>query len=665
MNPFKSLITEKTKDEKSKSSNDSFKKEKKDDEKSVFLEKIITPTYSNDGFNTPSEALGGIFNILVKLEKQKHNRFLEKIYQEKQQQNKIENRNKEIIRALNGGVITKKVKEKSIKTIKSKSLFLKAAIPLALTVAGTVAFADDFTTIPKPQGEADLKPASVPVASAEPVNEQPPSVTPKPEAETVPKETPKGEKENVFTGLIEPIKDDSEEKEAAKIKDSENKIREQQQREAADKAAADKAAADKAAADKAAAEEANRKRAEEEEANRKRAEEEANRKRAAADKAAAEEAAAEEANRKRAEEEEANRKRAAAEKAAADKAAAEEAAAEEANRKRAEEEEANRKRAAAEEANRNQTLEKISPATPIVPMKKPEPIISGPNPSVSQAINVPTMDGRKIYSIGDSHGEAVAVMNNKVTNMANGGQPSTSSTNYGGTWRGLSSSRRFGSPVGLANIPPNQNLIISQGANDTANSMRSHIDSKGKIPLIPPSKIASNVAKLVAAAQSNGHNVVFMLFPNGPGRGSGLAKYYGGDYQEEVRNAIRSAINVPIIDLNGRPLQPDGIHNTFPAYAAASKEAASKFDDSKTTKKVSSINNFPAVFDKNIFDLSNESMRLFSDIQNMENTDEIFESPIKLSSSNVNQREDMQENLKNDKPALISKNYEMTELIVG
>ena len=49
----------------------------------------------------------------------------------------------------------------------------------------------------------------------------------------------------------------------------------------------------------------------------------------------------------------------------------------------------------------------------------------------------------------------------------------------------------------------------------------------------------------------------------------------------------------------------------------------------------------------------------------MENTDEIFESPIKLSSSNVNQREDMQENLKNDKPALISKNYEMTELIVG
>ena len=568
MNPFKSLITEKTKDEKSKSSNDSFKKEKKDDEKSVFLEKIITPTYSNDGFNTPSEALGGIFNILVKLEKQKHNRFLEKIYQEKQQQNKIENRNKEIIRALNGGEITKKVKEKSIKTIKSKSLFLKAAIPLALTVAGTVAFADDFTTIPKPQGEADLKPASDPVASAEPVNEQPPPVTPKPEekAETVPKETPKGEKENVFTGLIEPIKDDSEEKEAAKIKDSENKIREQQQREAADKAAA---------------------------------------------------------------------------------------------------EEANRKRAAAEEANRNQTLEKISPATPIVPMKKPEPIISGPNPSVSQAINVPTMDGRKIYSIGDSHGEAVAVMNNKVTNMANGGQPSTSSTNYGGTWRGLSSSRRFGSPVGLANIPPNQNLIISQGANDTANSMRSHIDSKGKIPLIPPSKIASNVAKLVAAAQSNGHNVVFMLFPNGPGRGSGLAKYYGGDYQEEVRNAIRSAINVPIIDLNGRPLQPDGIHNTFPAYAAASKEAASKFNDSKTTKKVSSINNFPAVFDKNIFDLSNESMRLFSDIQNMENTDEIFESPIKLSSSNVNQREDMQENLKNDKPALISKNYEMTELIVG
>lgn len=175
---------------------------------------------------------------------------------------------------------------------------------------------------------------------------------------------------------------------------------------------------------------------------------------------------------------------------------------------------------------------------------------------------------RNVYSVGDSHADLGGIASYKgVINRANGGQASTSRTNYGGTHS------KTGAPVGLDNIPPNQIVIIAQGANDTANSMARHRDTKGKTPLVPPQKIASDVARLVSAAQGKGHIVVFVLFPNGPGRGSGLAQYYGGDYQEEVRQAIKSAISVPIVDLNGRGLKSDGIHATLGAYMSAAKEA--------------------------------------------------------------------------------------------
>lgn len=175
---------------------------------------------------------------------------------------------------------------------------------------------------------------------------------------------------------------------------------------------------------------------------------------------------------------------------------------------------------------------------------------------------------RNVYAVGDSHADAGGISSYKgVINRAQGGQPSTTQFNYNGRHKAT------GEPTGINNVPPNQIVIISQGANDTANSMRAFIDTKGKTKLVPPSTIASNVAKLVNAAKSNGHIVVFVLFPNGPGRGSGLAKYYGGDYQEEVRSAIKAAVGVPVVDLDGRGLAPDGIHCTRGAYMSAAKEA--------------------------------------------------------------------------------------------
>jgi hypothetical protein len=173
-------------------------------------------------------------------------------------------------------------------------------------------------------------------------------------------------------------------------------------------------------------------------------------------------------------------------------------------------------------------------------------------------------DARKIYAIGDSHAEGLAY-NPRVINRANGGQPSTSKTNYGG----LHTIKQ--TPVGLDNVPPNQIVIIAQGANDTANSMRNHKDNR--VALVDPKRIAANVARVVSTAQSQGHKVVFVLFPNGSGRGSGLATYYAGEYQERVREAIRSAVGVPVVDLDGKGLSPDGIHSTASAYKSAADDA--------------------------------------------------------------------------------------------
>lgn len=169
-----------------------------------------------------------------------------------------------------------------------------------------------------------------------------------------------------------------------------------------------------------------------------------------------------------------------------------------------------------------------------------------------------------IYSIGDSHAEGISY-DRRVANYAHGGQPSTSQSNYTGSYNGH--------PTGIDNVPEGSSVIIAQGANDTANSARAHIDSKGKRPLVPAQTIASNVAKLVNAAKAKKCKVVFVLFPNGSGRAPGLAKYYSGDYQDEVRQAIKNAVGVPVVDLEGKGLSSDGIHGTPAAYKSAAAEA--------------------------------------------------------------------------------------------
>jgi hypothetical protein len=167
-------------------------------------------------------------------------------------------------------------------------------------------------------------------------------------------------------------------------------------------------------------------------------------------------------------------------------------------------------------------------------------------------------DAAKFYTIGDSHAVAVATAGGKDwTNLAIGGRSSTDSTML----------------ANIAKVPKGATVLVSQGANDTANAMKAAEQTKK--PPKDPKAIAANVANVVNKVQAQGATVIFMLFPNGPGRGAGLAKYYGGDYQEEVRNAIKAVIDVEIIDINGKPLT-DGVHATMGVYKDVANQVKAK-----------------------------------------------------------------------------------------
>ena len=167
----------------------------------------------------------------------------------------------------------------------------------------------------------------------------------------------------------------------------------------------------------------------------------------------------------------------------------------------------------------------------------------------------------QIYSVGDSHAEGICY-DKRITNYAHGGQHSTLPSNFSGSYNGH--------PTGVSNVPDGSSVIVAQGCNDAANSSRANLDSKGKTPLVPPQTIATNVAKIVQALQAKKCKVVFVLFPNGD---PAKKPYYGGEYQDKVRQAIKGAVGVPVIDLEGKGLGPDGVHATPGAYLAAAKEA--------------------------------------------------------------------------------------------
>lgn len=173
-------------------------------------------------------------------------------------------------------------------------------------------------------------------------------------------------------------------------------------------------------------------------------------------------------------------------------------------------------------------------------------------------------------AVGDSHAHAVAQMGGKAwLNLA---VPGASSK---GTHPKIQ--QMLGN---ISKVPKGSVVLIALGANDTANAMAAL--SSGRKPRAP-SSIASDVAGVVDKVKAQGPSkIVFLLFPNGPGRGpkgSG-AEFYGGKYQDEVRAAIRSAVGVPIIDINGKPLY-DGVHAGPGTYKEVAREVMGMAKPSK------------------------------------------------------------------------------------
>ncbi len=167
-------------------------------------------------------------------------------------------------------------------------------------------------------------------------------------------------------------------------------------------------------------------------------------------------------------------------------------------------------------------------------------------------------------TIGDSHAHAVGQMGAimRGTKWLNLAVPGASSKG---------SHPKITEMLGnISKIPKGSVVLVSLGANDTANAM-----VPGK-PSRTAQSIASDVAGVVdrVKAQSPA-KIIFLLFPNGPGRGSKEAKFYGGEFQDEVRAAIRSSLgSIPIIDINGKPLT-DGVHAGMSTYKVVASQVVS------------------------------------------------------------------------------------------
>jgi peptidoglycan hydrolase-like protein with peptidoglycan-binding domain len=163
----------------------------------------------------------------------------------------------------------------------------------------------------------------------------------------------------------------------------------------------------------------------------------------------------------------------------------------------------------------------------------------------------------KYVAVGDSHAVAVAQMGGKSwINLAVGG--ASSKGNHPIIQKMLGN---------ISKVPKGSVVLVSLGANDTANAM-----TTGK-PSRTPASIASDVVAAVDRVKAQSPSkIVFLLFPNGPGRGSKDAKFYGGKFQDEVRSAIKSSLSgVTIIDINGKPLY-DGVHAGSSTYKEVARE---------------------------------------------------------------------------------------------
>jgi peptidoglycan hydrolase-like protein with peptidoglycan-binding domain len=143
------------------------------------------------------------------------------------------------------------------------------------------------------------------------------------------------------------------------------------------------------------------------------------------------------------------------------------------------------------------------------------------------------------YTVGDSHAVGLA-------NYA--GKPWISKAKNG---------TRSTDPIhnsAIASIPKGSTVAISLGANDAQNIKTD------------PKTIATSVSNVISAAAQRGLKVHFVLFP--------IGTQPNAEFRAKVRDAIKSAVDVPIVDLEGSKLV-DGVHADASAYKKAAQSIIS------------------------------------------------------------------------------------------
>ena len=138
------------------------------------------------------------------------------------------------------------------------------------------------------------------------------------------------------------------------------------------------------------------------------------------------------------------------------------------------------------------------------------------------------------YTLGDSHARAIG-----------SGEPWDHTLSINGK-----SSAELGAGNIPAVVPKGSVLVISLGANDATKTKDT------------PETIAARIKQIADVSIARDNKTIFIVFPAGPKDGP--------NYQRNVavRNAIKAAINTPVIeyDMEGAPLQPDGIHAQLMYY---------------------------------------------------------------------------------------------------
>lgn len=161
-----------------------------------------------------------------------------------------------------------------------------------------------------------------------------------------------------------------------------------------------------------------------------------------------------------------------------------------------------------------------------------------------------------IYTVGDSHSNGISNYGRRKGFIAKGedGSPSTAKMHLDA----------------INSIPEGSNVVISLGANDLA--------SGRKI-----SSIVSSVTSVIAAAQKRGLNVTYLL----PTLTASNKPY--DPKREELREALKQAVKVPIIDLGqASPSDKLGVHLDPAGYTQMAGKVSQAFKSSTSTSTTTS-----------------------------------------------------------------------------